>query len=317
MTQLDLKSTLTIEPCNGRGSHGDTVMNLAQSNPTDSMRLPAGSEILELQFVTDQMVSSTNSSIWMELGDGARTKAMLIHRMAPTQLPTMTAPTGNLVLIAIPHLSTDNSQLVQRLQHELESESTHGGEPVNAVLLTLQGTQILWRPNRIVVFAPPERMDSVSRAIVAASFFEAELRSLEHSIDGAWDQLQTDSVLAFEFDERAVPRRAELLKRFQTVLSWRTRFVRLAPQVLVPHVHPPTLASQIGERLRERTRMAERLELMNGKLEAQERIYELCSQRASDFMVARTGHHLEWAIIVLLLIQTIIYLIEFLGSASS
>ncbi len=285
--------------------------------PTDPLRLPAGSEILEIKFVTEQMPSLMSSPIWMELGDGARSKALLIHRIAPTHLPTLTAPTGNLVLITIPHSITDSSQLVQRLQNELESESTHGGDTVNAVLLTLQGAQILWRPNRIVVFAPSERMDSVSRAIVAASFFEAELRSLEQSIDGSWDELQTDSVLAFEFDERAVPRRAELLKRFQTVLSWRTRFVRLAPQVLVPHVHPPTLASQIGERLRERTRMAERLELMNGKLEAQERIYELCSQRASDFMVARTGHQLEWAIIVLLLIQTIISLIAFLGSFSS
>lgn len=95
------------------------------------------------------------------------------------------------------------------------------------------------------------------------------------------------------------------------------RFARLVPCVLVPHVHPPTLASQIGERLRERTRMADRLELVEGKLESQEHIYELCSHRTSEFMVARKGHHLEWVIIILLLVQTVLLMLDLLSSGKT
>lgn len=63
--------------------------------------------------------------------------------------------------------------------------------------------------------------------------------------------------------------------------------------------------------------MSDRLELLEGKLEAQERVYELCGQRASEFMLARTGHHLEWAIILLLLTQTALLVIELLSSGKT
>jgi hypothetical protein len=55
---------------------------------------------------------------------------------------------------------------------------------------------------------------------------------------------------------------------------------------------------------------------LDGKLGTQENVYELCGQRTSEFMVARTGHHLEWAIIVLLAFQTVMWLIDLSASAS-
>jgi uncharacterized Rmd1/YagE family protein len=81
-------------------------------------------------------------------------------------------------------------------------------------------------------------------------------------------------------------------------------------------VYPPTLASQVGERLRERLRLQERLEASGGRLEAQERVFELCSQRLTEFSLARRGHTLEWIIIVFLAAQTVLWLLDLLGSAS-
>ena len=82
------------------------------------------------------------------------------------------------------------------------------------------------------------------------------------------------------------------------------------PFVLSPHVHPPTLASQIAERLRERTRMHARLEILGEQLEVFENVYESCGQRASDFMLNRSSLKLEWIIIILLLTQIVIIVFE-------
>jgi hypothetical protein len=279
--------------------------------------LPPGCESILLGFAKGDC---QGQMVWLDLADSGGNKIVLLSQTPLTKLPGFSVAENQLQVITIAQVAGGNQDLVQRLQSQFESQSnqtSHASQSlIKSALLTLQGAQILWRPSQMIVFAPPERMQSICHAIVEASFYEFELRSIEKALDAAWDNVQADSPLAFEFNERAIARREELSTRFQSVLSLRTRFARLAPQVLVPHIYPPTLASQIAERLRERTRMPERLELVEGKLETQERIYEMCSQRVSEFMVARTGHHLEWAIIILLLAQTILIVIEYLSSVS-
>jgi uncharacterized Rmd1/YagE family protein len=156
------------------------------------------------------------------------------------------------------------------------------------------------------VVAKADRLVSVRAALIEVSAYEAELRALETTLGELWPQLEADAPLAFEFEERSVRKRSQLAKQFQQILSLRARVARITPHVLHPHVHPPTLASQVGERLRERTRMAARLEFLGGQIEVFERVYEACGQRASDFMLARTSHTLEWVIILLLLVQIIL-----------
>jgi hypothetical protein len=147
-------------------------------------------------------------------------------------------------------------------------------------------------------------------------FFATELQSLESALDDAWDNTLQDAPLGFEFSNADIPRRSLLGQRFQTVCELRTRYARLMSQIIVPHVYPPTIASQIGERLRERLRMVERMELIDERLSAQESIYDRCSQRCSDFMVARTGHHLEWIIIILLAFQTLLWFVDLLATGN-
>ncbi|HBJ36498.1 MAG TPA: hypothetical protein DDZ51_17450 [Planctomycetaceae bacterium] len=287
--------------------------------PNDTANdLPPGCESILLGFAKGDC---QGQMVWLDLADSGQNKIVLLSQTPVTKMPALSPAENQLQVITVTQAPSGNQDLVQRLQLQFESQSNQAshaaGSLVKSALLTLQGAQILWRPSQMIVFAPLQRMQSICHAIVEASFYEFELRSIEKSLDAAWENVQADSPLAFEFNERAIPRREELSTRFQSVLSLRTRFARLAPQVLVPHIYPPTLASQIAERLRERTRMPERLELVEGKLEAQERIYEMCSNRVSEFMVARTGHHLEWAIIILLLAQTVLIVIEYLSSASA
>lgn len=180
--------------------------------------------------------------------------------------------------------------------------------------MTFQGTQICWTPQRCAILAPAERLESVKRAVIEVYYYESELNEIERSLGEAWPAMEADMPLAFEFIEQSLGKHKTLQLRFQQVLLSRARLARLGPFVHTPHLHPPTLASQIGERFRERTRMMHRHEFLGEQLEVFERVYEMCGQRASDFKLAHTGHILEWAIIVLLVAQLLLAGFEMLTS---
>lgn len=185
-----------------------------------------------------------------------------------------------------------------------------------AVWMSFQGTHVHWSTGRCVIAAPVDRVAAVRAAILEATAHERALRSVEEAMDSAWPALDSDSALAFEFDEASVGRRRELRERLHRTLVLRARLARIAPYLLAPLAHPPTLASQVGERLRERLRMPTRHEAAATQLEVFRDAYDMCGQRASDFMLARTGHRLEWVIIVLLAAQLLLWGFEYLADAT-
>ncbi|MFO0905226.1 MAG: hypothetical protein U0939_19620 [Pirellulales bacterium] len=269
---------------------------------------PMHAELLEMELVESTPADAT---AWAEFKGLERPIAIVRRRASAPAADDFRATTGRIRLLAVAATPEEHADAIDRTQTWLDATAASGAAP--SLLLTLHGAKIVWRPGRVAVFAPADRLESVLRSILEASAYEAELSALESLLDAGWKQVHDDARMAFDFGERDVRRRASLAAKFQELVGLRSRFVRLAPSVLAPHVYPPTLASQVAERLRERTRMHERLELLEGKLEAQERVYELCGQRSSEFMLGRTGHHLEWAIIILLLAQTTLLVVEFLS----
>jgi hypothetical protein len=223
---------------------------------------------------------------------------------------------------AVTLLSVPSSPCVanQGIEGEFKGQMQHWVEAAEsscvavAQWMTFQGTQICWTPQRCAILAPAERIESVKRAVIEVYYYESELNEIERSLGEAWPAMEADMPLAFEFKEQSLGKHQTLQQRFQQVLLSRARLARLGPFVHSPHLHPPTLASQIGERFRERTRMMHRHEFLGEQLEIFERVYEMCGQRASDFKLARTGHMLEWAIIVLLVAQLLLAGFELLTS---
>jgi len=211
--------------------------------PNDTANdLPPGCESILLGFAKGDC---QGQMVWLDLADSGQNKIVLLSQTPVTKMPALSPAENQLQVITVTQAPSGNQDLVQRLQLQFESQSNQAshaaGSLVKSALLTLQGAQILWRPSQMIVFAPLQRMQSICHAIVEASFYEFELRSIEKSLDAAWENVQADSPLAFEFNERAIPRREELSTRFQSVLSLRTRFARLAPQVLVPHIYSANL----------------------------------------------------------------------------
>ena len=243
----------------------------------------------------------------------------IANEQLPPALPegaetqTIALGTASLALLMVPCANRDDAALLERARAWVDGDS---GTAQKSLLISLQGAQILWSPGRAAVLAPAERLPAVRPALIEFSQHEAALRDIEREVEAGWPDLEADSPLAFDFQEKELGRREELAQRFQRVIGLRARLARLVPQVHRPLIHPPTLASQVSERLRERTRLIDRLEFIDGQIEVFEHVYEMCSQRASDYMHSRKGHTLEMIIIAILVASFILQMVDLLSTLS-
>ena len=292
-------------------NHADRVIKKAEmpENYNVLAGLPSGSEIKQIAFVSERVAGQ---QVLLEFPHPIQRWAVLA-KSDPDQQQTVSA--DDLLVLTIPASNQEDSELLEKVREWVDA--ANGDNLPNSLMMTLQGAQIFWAPGRLAIQAQSDRLATVRAALIEACFYEAELRDIERTLGEAWPQLEADMPQAFEFDEASISKRQQLRKRFQQILLIRARLARIAPHVHCPHLHPPTLASQVGERLRERTRMVHRHEFLDEQIEVFEKVYESCGQRTSDFMLARSGHKLEWVIIVLLATQILLTLFEILSSAGS
>lgn len=268
--------------------------------------LPEGSEIKRILFspIMD-LPQDAEDPILMEFSQPTRHRATLskIALNSETGFEVLLVPTGD----------TGNSSVIAMARDWVDARESSA----NSLMLTLHGAVVLWRSGRSAILANHERMDSVLDALMDFSFYELQLRKMEGEVGAGWIQLEQDSTLAFDFTDTGLSQRSDLKKRFQRAISLRGQLARVTPQIHHPPIYPPTLRSQVAERLRERTRLTERLEFLGGQLEVFERVYEMCGQRASEFSLARKGHTLEMILILLLALQTLFLIIELLSATGT
>jgi hypothetical protein len=182
------------------------------------------------------------------------------------------------------------------------------------LLIQLQGVMICVGKDRIAMTGTTERMTAVTAATLEFFWLHAEVQRLEQQIEERWPELDEDTPGAFELSEAMLSSRERLQVRFQQMISAKALLARLAPFIECPVIYPPTLASQAAERLREKSRLGERLQHLREQLEVFERVYELCGQRLSDFISSRRSHLLEWIIIVLLSFELLLMVVDLLGT---
>jgi hypothetical protein len=276
-----------------------------------SRSFPPGTRLLALALVplSDPAAPSLGAS-----GVGDRKPVERASRTPKTLdelAPQVDAP-SDLHLLLVPADEAEQATWGHDLRETLNERFAAPGMP--CTVLQVPGAVLAHTQRALAVCAEHERMEPIARAALEGACIEHELRELEVAIEQGWGPMKQAAPLAFEFDERSLVRRSELSAHFVALVELRSRLARLSPRILAPQVYPPTLASQVSERLRERLRLAERLEAASSRLEAQERVFEMCGQRLTEVALASRGHALEWIIIVLLSAQTVLWIVEMLGS---
>jgi hypothetical protein len=190
--------------------------------------------------------------------------------------------------------------------------ATPGTDP--PLVVPLYGTHVVWSPRRGVAIGPADRLAHVRTAVVEFADREAELRDIERRIAAGLDHVDGDAPLAFIIDEQSLPRRRDLAKRFADTISLRRRLSTLAPILQRPAPQPPTLAGQLGERLRDRARVMERLEHATDQADLLERVYTACGERVAEYVTSRRHTALEWLIILLLAVEVVLIVVDLLAT---
>jgi hypothetical protein len=279
-------------------------MSLNNQHLTLPSHLPDGTQLQQVRFSSPASPPSTT----------AKGSSIADYRDPGCSLATLefstTSSADGYPILCIPHIEIDASPLIPTIADWVEPGVAL--ELRQSQTLMLQGVQIIWGPARAAILAPPERWETLRYALAEFTFFDRELRQIEQGLGKQWTTLQNDAPLAFEVREPELARAEQLKARFLQVFAWRASLAQLEPHLHRPPVHPPTLASQVGERLRERTRIIERAEFIDSQLDVIERMHDLCSQRMSDFSSSRKHLILEWIIIILLAIETAILLVDYL-----
>jgi hypothetical protein len=181
---------------------------------------------------------------------------------------------------------------------------------VPPVTIKVREAQVTWCSGRAVIQGGIDHIDPLLAALADFHYYEAELRRLELEVAASWRELEEDSPLAYDVKQSDMTRYKEVGRRVEQTLRRRMRHVRIEPHLYEPSAHLPAAAQDLGERLREETRIEDRLEILDGQIEAFESVYEMCSQRIGEFRAAREGFVLESVIIVLLTVETVLLLAE-------
>ncbi|MCR9115688.1 MAG: hypothetical protein NXI22_01920 [bacterium] len=277
-------------------------MPSTESVPAD---LPAGSTVESIAYVpADSKLPHELFVFPKSLGQ----KAVVLNGNAeshPVDTKMLSVPVGGL----------ENEATLATAREWVDQ--SQGKVDASVLVMSLQNVQVFWSPKRIAVIAENDRLNMVRSAIVEVNHYVAELAAIEDDIDAMWPHYDADLAMAFEYNEQASYKRKELSQRFQQAYKLRARLARITPLVLSPHTYPPTLASQISERLRERMRVEDRVEFISDKIEVFEDMYEMCNQRSNDYLHAKSGNTLEWIIIVLLIFQLIMSAFDYLTYAGT
>lgn len=260
---------------------------------------------------------------WESTAIGSRAFRELVRigfRPQPgTESPTLPEESRTLLLLTLPD-KTPNADFsadqpaVESLRAWVRADDS--SEESLPMLIQLQGVLICVGRDRIAISGSPDRMQSVTGAALEYFWLQSELQQMELRTAGRWSELEEDTPAAFEVIEPMLERRRQLQRRFQQMISEKARLARLAPLIECPPVWPPTLASQAAERLREKSRLPDRLQFLRDQLEVFERVYEMCGQRISDFISSRKSHTLEWIIVVLLAFETLLLAVDLLSTLS-
>ena len=264
--------------------------------------LPEGAEIQRVAFVNAADPAQTNL---MEFKEPRACQAILI-------MDTAGQPPAHVTMLLVPTSGPEDPDLIMKVWNWVEPGIPQ--ERRRGFLIMLHGARIIWSPGRAGLIASADRLEALRHAVIGFSFYDGETRDVETQLARIWPHLEADTPQAFHFDMQAMPKQRELAQRYQQIVRLRSRIVRIDPAIHHPPVHPPTLASQLNERLKERTQLSERIEFLDDQLELLEGVYEMCAHRSSEFVIAQKEYRLGWIVIVLLATETVALIVDLLAA---
>jgi hypothetical protein len=217
-------------------------------------------------------------------------------------------------ILVVPAFSKEDPNRREAAQAWLR-EGSSGGRPMSSAVKVAEAF-VLWCPGRAVIAYGGSQgtgqLEELLECVADFAFVEGSLSALERGVLEGWPGVEQDTPLAYKIDKADLARDEEVGRRAKSVLHLRMRHVRAEPLVWMGPARFGRLAAEVGEGLREETRCEERLEMLDGQIEAQEYVYEMASQRFGEFRHARESFLIEAIIVALLAAEVVLLLVDLL-----
>ncbi|MEO2002073.1 MAG: hypothetical protein ABGW75_10660 [Pirellulales bacterium] len=185
------------------------------------------------------------------------------------------------------------------------------------IILELYGTLVIWTPAQMVLVTAPRHFKKAEHAVLDFTTTVFELGAIEQELPSAWEHYENDIPNGFSFYDPGRESAAALAQRYKQTMSLAGRLSRLSPHIHLAPEHPPTLAGQLGERLRDRSRLVDREEFASEQIDTILRLYETAGQRVSEHALAQREYVLIWMIVFLLTAEIILLLVDLLSTAGN
>jgi hypothetical protein len=169
----------------------------------------------------------------------------------------------------------------------------------------MQSDQIRLRGDRALVVAGPAHIDDYLLGLAAFAYHETQIVGLEADLADRWRRLGEDIPLTETIRMRDLDRQAAVDALVGDLTRIRMHLVVVDQTIYRPAsaLSPP--AHRLLNELALTSRHADRLEVLGERLEVLEETYERISERMLELSLHRREMIVEWAIALLLLVETL------------
>ncbi len=177
-------------------------------------------------------------------------------------------------------------------------------ETGSTISIAVKGNGIQWRPGFAMVQGPAlDGLEGVVDALTNFSFYEGELRSLEHALDTRESDARTDVARAYRIRFRDRLHWRRIRKTVENLAQMRLAYARLESEFAKAPRAVAGDARQVMTRLIDEAEVDARLEAASNRLEAFEDLYEGAIDRIADYRWFLSSEWLEVGIIILLVVE--------------
>lgn len=166
------------------------------------------------------------------------------------------------------------------------------------------GDRVLWRPGRGLIIGSVERCRELLEGLVAFAWYESRLRHLENAVAQAWESARRDIELTHQPKPQDLLRQPQVNRQVLHTTRWRMTYTRLESHLEKPPQQLPGAVRRLYNELSVQAETHDRLAALDDRIEVLQDLYELATDRLSEYRYYRGELRVEWLIVAILLIDT-------------
>jgi hypothetical protein len=206
----------------------------------------------------------------------------------------------NVTVIALPAGSAASEDDRKALEHWVSTHAAGGWSPID---LSMRA-RIIWTPERIAVIGTPDAVEDACMASVLVALIAQQTARLERELAELWPNLKSHAALTHSVSRVDLARQPEVDRL--TRRGWQLRADHAALERKLGQAHGMSAAGRrIFRELVVQGGLQDRIESLEPGIETVQDLYELATDRLTEFRYFRSEYIMEGLILLVLLLELV------------